>query len=478
MLSTDSQPLAPTPLIGWDFTWAPYYNENACNNIAWVDITAAEEAVDGPAATAETQTVMSGTENTLIETLTVSANPTATSTWTGTIGPVSAALGTFFCDPTEMWEYNDDPSHSSYISHAFPQHFRVLYCDSATLPTLSPPAIVEGSVNDDWFLQYLFVDAASQQDAFGVRVYDNAASLSPLEWYNQNVPQPNSPSEMTIDGYQAVRDGLSYYISASNIIDGQDSNSNNLDDIYNNIYLFTFNDAPGVLNIANQVLENLIFNTNPSISYAACEGSQKEKLVRDTKRISDIGSIVNQSNAYFDEHGDFPQPQSDSFGSFVSAITTSVWPSWQGALGNVLEQTLPTDPYNFFYASDDPDPWNAGDEPWVYGGSAAVQDCEYDSGNNVYYDEDGSCWDPVNNNFFCPNNSSTYMYIRNPLTPNFAAIYGRMEYTSSTTEVFATSGSTLYDPCTSAGLTNAECSCYNYGLISQPTSSGPWVPVP
>lgn len=475
MLASDGQPLAPTDSVGWDFTWSPYYDENACNNVAWVDLTADEEAADGPAATAETQSVVSGSENSATDTLSVIANPTPTSTWTGPLGPATAQLNTFFCDPTELWEYNDDPNHPSFISHAFPQHFRVLYCNTEELPTLAPPAIVEGGTNDDWFLQYLFVDAQAQDEAFGVRVYDNAANLTPLEWYDQNVPQPGSPKEIEIDGYTAVKDGLSYYIGASNILTGVDADGNGLDDIYHNIYLFTFNDNPGIAGVADQVVENLIFNTNPSVSYAQCEGSDKQKLVRDTKRIGDITSIVNASNTVFNSTGDFPQAQSADFGSYIQALTTSVWPSWQGALGNIIGQSLPTDPYNIHYASDQDDPWNGGDTPWVYDGAGTVQDCEYNPDANVYYDESGTCWDPVNNQYFCPNNSHTYLYIRQPSAPDTAQIYARMEYNNTGTENYSTS-STLYNPCT--GIANADCSCFNFGLTSPAAAAGEWTPVP
>ncbi|MCW1929992.1 MAG: Ig-like domain-containing protein [Candidatus Kerfeldbacteria bacterium] len=465
MLSSDNQYLASTDEMSWEFVWDPYYDDNRCDNVAWVDTTSEEDATGESSATSETQTIQSGDEHDRVDTITATAS--ALSGWTGDLSD-AASVATFYCPSGEAWQYIDETDGDGYVSHAYPQHFRLIYCDNDTLPTLN--AIVDtGSAEDDWFLQYLFVSEEDKEDAFGIRVYQNSERLSPAAWYAANVPNPGSVNETTVDGYEAIQDGTSYYIAASNIDD--DTNGDGLDELYDNIYLITFNESDNMSAIASQIMEHIRFNWN--LSYAACEGSDKEKLVRDTKRITDIGAIASLANTYYAANGEYPLPQSESFGSYISSLTTSVWTSWQGALGNILGSTLPADPYNFFYASDADDPWNASSTPWEYtGDSSSVEDCAYNPDENEFYDEVGTCWDPINSKFFCPAYSHTYLWAVDPTNQNNASLYASMEYDSSTTETYITD-TTVTEPCSSADP-DSTCSCFNYVLSSDGDPGGTW----
>jgi hypothetical protein len=420
--------------------------------------------VDSGGATSETQTVTSGEENDEVETLTSTA--TATVGWSGSLNDTST-LATFYCNEDESWEYIDEVDGANYVSHSYPQHFRLIYCDTDDVPTLNAPVINVGTSTDDWFLQYLFVNPDDEDQVFSIRVYENTEHLTPEEWYNQNVPDPDSASETTIDGYQAVRDGLTYYVSASNVDDDVDSDG--IDELYNNIYLLTFNDEDVLLDIADQIVEYTRFNWN--LSYAECDGSEKDKLVRDTKRVADIGTIVSLANDYYETNEEYPYPQSDEFGSYIEELTNSVWSSWQGALGNLLGSTLPEDPYNFFYASLDDNPWDAGETPWDYSGDDAIGECEYDPDNNEYFDEAGTCWDSFNNTFYCPENSHTYLWHVDPSNTDAASLYANLEYESADTEEYINSATTL-DACT--GTANSECGCFNYSVSSVLDPGGEW----
>lgn len=55
------------------------------------------------------------------------------------------------------------------------------------------------------------------RDAIGLRVVPNPEHLSPLQWYNTNIKTKGSPQSMIVDGYEAVRDGRSVYVSAAKI---------------------------------------------------------------------------------------------------------------------------------------------------------------------------------------------------------------------------------------------------------------------
>jgi hypothetical protein len=291
--------LAASDDVDWEYTWSPYYDAEACDNVAWVDITEDEDETETGGATSETQTVTSGEENDGVTTLTATA--TATAGWSGSLAE-NSTLSTFYCNEDEVWQYVDQVGGESYVSHSYPQNFRLIYCDTDDLPTLNAPVVTEGSGADDWFLQYLFYNASDEDQAFSIRVYENADNLTPEEWYNQNVPNPSSPSELTVDGYQAVRDGLSYYVAASNI--GDDTDGDGLDELYSNIYLITFNDEDTLLQIADQLMDYIRFNWN--VSYAECDGSDKDKLTRDTKRVADLRSIQVALELYWNENAGYP----------------------------------------------------------------------------------------------------------------------------------------------------------------------------
>jgi hypothetical protein len=466
ILSSDGQEIAETDDIGWDLSWSPYEAES-CNQVAWINAEESETADN------LTQPVISGNENDGSTSLDVTVTSNTPDTWTGSIGD-SSAIYTFFCEEDQVWEYSDSANDDSFVSHSFPQHFRLIYCMEDGLPELDNVIVNTGSGPDDWFLQYLFNNSADEDIAFGVRAYSNSENLTPEEWYLEHVDAAGSPSVTTVDGYEAVQDGNSYYIAASNIV--SDSDGDGTDDttpaaLYNNIYLFTFNDNDTMDDIKGQILDFVRFNTN--VSHAECEASDKEKLVRDTKRVNDLGTIIAEANEYYGENGEYPEPQSEDFGSFIQEMTTSVWGSWQGALGNLFGTTLPEDPYNFYYAADSDDPYNAGDTPWV-ADDDTIQDCENIPDENIYYDESGTCWDPVNNNFFCPDYSHVYAWIRE--AADSASIFGRLEYSSGNTESYQEEHPVTSDVCADAGLSNAECACFNYGLSSDTASpGGDWI---
>ncbi len=129
--------------------------------------------------------------------------------------------------------------------------------------------------------------------------------------------------------------------------------------------------------------------------------AQKGKLTRDMNRLTDITDMVSTLNAYgaanmhcsitkgesCDDDDDCPgdetciegYPDVQS-GTFVPAISNSIWSSWSAVLGNDLGSALPTDPVNeFYYCTED----------------------GYDT---------ASCWNGVTGTFVCPEDSFLYGY--------------------------------------------------------------------
>ncbi len=55
------------------------------------------------------------------------------------------------------------------------------------------------------------------RDAIGVRVVPNPEHYSPMQWYNNNIKIKGAPQSLIVDGYEAVRDGRTVYVSAAKV---------------------------------------------------------------------------------------------------------------------------------------------------------------------------------------------------------------------------------------------------------------------
>lgn len=459
--------IVPTEDVGWNFTWSPYQDDDACQDIAWVQLPGQEIDTSVSDASSDTQVVESGNENDEQTSIEVTVTQTDDSTWQDDRGSViedDITVSTFFCEEDLVREYIDSSDDDSFVSHTFPQHFAMRYCQTSgdDLPDLADPVVIEVSEDDGKFLEYLFVDEENQESAMSIWVYSNDDRLTAEQWYQENVPSPStSVSTVEIDGYAGVQDGTSYYIAASNI-DGTS--------LYPNIYFISFNDDEVSQALETEIMDNWRFNTN--ISHAECEGSDAEKLRRDTKRITDLNTIAFLANEYYESNGEYPLPESGNLGSYIKGMTTSVWPSWT-ALGNVFGESLGSDPWNFFDAQGNDEPWinQELDQPWVYDGddaTLAALDCERDEASGVYYDQDGgTCYDDINQSFRCPESSHVYLYKRDENDSDGAALYANLEYDTSETDTYITASATL-NPCDGS----SECECFNYGIESAPNDSG------
>jgi hypothetical protein len=473
-VTSRGQEVIPSDQVDWEYIWRPYKEENRCDNVVWID---GEQSIG---ASASAQMVRSGDQNNGTSAVGVKLSPLAG--WTSQDVTDTANVRTFFCEPDKLWEYADDPAfvgtlenQQAYQTHQFPQYFDIVYCMDDSKPALNAPVVTEGGANDDWFLQYLFLNPENLKEAFAIRVFANEENLSPEEWYRRNAPVPGNPNSLLVDGYQAVQDGNSYYVSASNVVPDNDGDGKK--DLYNNIYLITFNETDGGVNsLRGDILSFLRFNSN--VSMDKCEGSHKAKLTRDTKRVSDLGAVASLANNYYSTNGNYPQPQSQSFGSYIANFTTSAWNSWQGALGNTLGSTLPTDPYNFFYAAENYTPFNAVGKPTPWISEDGSRDCQYDPNRGVYFDESGTCWDPVNSQFFCPSSSAVYAYKQTDAQT--AALYAHLEYgiflEGGRSETYFDRSDVDVTDNVCGGINNADCSCFNYGITSS-TPGQTWTPI-
>lgn len=272
---------------------------------------------------------------------------------------------------------------------------------------------------DDILKQYFFVrDVADPgvDEAIGIRVFENRRLLSPGRWYEANIPEERqgSPSATTVDGYEAVSDGDTLYVAATNFVTPQNQ-------LFNNIYVISLNENPSAeMKIAyGQMVENFIFTLDGMTA--------KDEIVRDTKRITHLGELADLLNVSYKEKETYPALIA---GTFLKGFSNSVWPSWKETLGpEIGKSNLPQDPTNDF-------------EP----------DCAFDP---------ITCWDDSAHQYQCPADSQVYQYIFQDSIR--ADLFAKMEF-SQGTWISATGQALSYysgsDPCASG---SASCACFVQG---------------
>ena len=228
--------------------------------------------------------------------------------------------------------------------------------------------------------------ASAQQnyaDAIAVRVLPNPNHYSISRWY-QEQGFAGSPQTLTVDGYEAIRDGRTVYVDAANV----DTDTHK---IYTNIYLISYNQSANAktADILGQIVARWKFNDNltdlgscsiPSLNCTSdqdcgtgfkcgnssyphkclsqedlkcyndpecpantfCD-STKAKIIRDLKRIDRLSELHSALAAYKQANNKFPTLEA---GTFVKNKTFSAWPSWQAVLLPALDLNAIVDPIN------------------------------------------------------------------------------------------------------------------------------------
>ena len=215
--------------------------------------------------------------------------------------------------------------------------------------------------------------AVDEIDAIGVRILPNPNHYSIARWY-QSQGFYGSPQSLIVDGYEAIRDGRTVYVSAANVT---------AKDVYTNIYLISYNQDPSrtTVDILGQIISRWKFNNNLessnlesqatcSISSISCSNnsdcgqgricitdgpaggscqlqeikncrsdsdcptnffcdSDKAKITRDMKRIGRLGEMKEALANYYQAQGKYPLLES---GTYLTNKSVSLWPSWQQVL--------------------------------------------------------------------------------------------------------------------------------------------------
>ena len=266
-------------------------------------------------------------------------------------GTATANVRSFLC--AKPWPAAPDPwPFRDPAIGAEPTHnFTMAYCgDDVGNVTLRLPAVggLTSGPNQLRKEYFLFAqDTTTGQntgDAIGVRVNGNPGDLSPDRWYRATFGRPPSGSSLDVDGYPALREGRTVYVSATSCVDAACSS------IYPNIYVFSYSDKakPETIRIFEQLLQNLRFNAQSSLTPAF-----QTALRQDTKRVHAYNEVVYGLQSYLGTHSDYPKLES---GSYVPGLTVTAWPSWQETLGQALGVSLPKDPGPLWDEALCPDP--------------------------------------------------------------------------------------------------------------------------
>jgi hypothetical protein len=332
------------------------------------------------------------------------------------------------------WEFRDDAQY----------HYILTYCRGNDADQLLP--YLEGSTGSDYVVDYTPSDPnkdellqqrffilpgedGKEDLAIGVQIWENYRFVTPRRWYDLNesiLEKSGSLGSRTVDGYEAIFQGRTTYTLATNaLMNGQAP--------FPNIMVFSYaknadgSTDPDLENIYAQLLNTAVFNTN--VDGMCGDEPNKACLIRDTKRITDLGEIGSFLAEYKLAHGNYPPLDS---GSYLPGHSTSLWPSWNQTLGRDLRKSLATDPENGF---------------------VHTARCLEDLG----YAED-TCWNENAKLFQCEIGSRLYHYRSDATT---AELLTALEYAHPQGN-WIQSAVVGVDYCSGA----SDCSCYNYLMDS------------
>lgn len=343
--------------------------------------------------------------NTAPPSVTLTARATATAGWSG----FKEGKGDYeIITCAGAWFFGDSPSNCTSGGTCSDHHLSTYYCPgtgASALPVLSYQAI-KGQVAGAEIKEFFFRENDTSHDAIGLKVLPNPSRFSPRGWFANEFGSTKNPSPTTVDGYPAVQDGNTYYVTATNFT-GSSLNTY--------MYVLSYNSDAGASfqKIFDQLKKNLRFNTDLASGVWPA-------IRRDMQRVGEVTDVATAIVAK-----GTPQPALTS-GSYLTGFSTSAWPSWTANLGTTLGISMPTDPTQGFVS------------------------CPADHAP-------GTCWKESTRDFQCPANS--YVYAYKALTASTSRLYAALQYsgTGNWRQSFS-------NACAGLGGTTSSCPCFNYAV--------------
>jgi hypothetical protein len=406
----EAQPIAPVPgVYDWQIGWVS-------SDPTLVDAVSGSLPIDSDNVNVGVKKVENG-QVTLGASASITTDVLNTPSTKGTAVIGSADITVLLC--RNPWPARAaDRSWSPYVGSAAlgdsKYGYSFYYCrddanGNVSLPELNsapvvPAVLSSGAVFDQYLYTYtpasIGKSAARKTESIGLRIAANKLHLSPTEWYSTQSFKGN-PTPTKVDGYEALAEGNTTYVSAAAVNTGVVSNGT---DDYTDIFAwsYTAGASADTKDIYQQILANMRFvrdfkdfnvcNSDASVRCtsdldcsvktpgATCL-ADRSKIRRDVKRLADLRLVAEAAQNIKDYLGAYPQLAS---GSYLTGRSVSTWPSWGKALAQDLGGAPPTDPIN-----------KLGPCP--------------DSGY-----EAATCWNASTQTFACPVGSRVYEYFTNP----------------------------------------------------------------
>lgn len=379
-LNNEGQAVPIVPVSQYMWRFGPW----ASSQTTILQVTRVPEATDGDRANVTTQ---NKNGNSFISArIEITNDAVSTPSSTGRVIETARSSNVLLCErpwpSREIGPLSDSAGSRSlrelapiFASGPF-YNFSTLYCrdddtpgEAGDLPEMRLNPVPLNSADRALGIerQYLFTftDPASRGDGIGIRLASNPLHMPLKTWYASR-GFSGQPSDLMVDGYEAIKDGNTIYVSPSNAENGT---------VRSTIFIISRNpDAkPATVNIFDQLVKNLAFNVNlveqnsnacvqlsgnlatennatiactadwecaaKNISYRCA--SVKAKLQRDRQRLGDFQVMMSQLERVKTREGKYPKIET---GSFIPGMSTSRWSSWSTAFADMT--SLPQDPVN------------------------------------------------------------------------------------------------------------------------------------